>query len=290
MQTQNVLEMAKILFARRRDLSTVTLKDLIEEVPNEELPWLDRSDVNESRLNERQRKWYCDGHVVLPKLIPDHLIDAYCKVYIKKGPWKSPTPYMFIDEIKDLCLYKPLMDEMEQIIGNPVAMHLNLTGWTSTERNWHQDDYLNPTYINGHYLAAWIALEDIHPDCGVFQYIPGSHRIGLVRGYKVRSCLPRRAAFKDTWPKDSEKILTRLFEEESEHAGHRLESYLPKKGDVLLWHARLLHRGSVPIDRTKQRRAIITHYTAIGWRREMPVVRQHKDQGHYYVIREGREH
>jgi len=35
-----------------------------------------------------------------------------------------------------------------------------------------------------------MALEDIHPDCGPFEFVPGSHRWPTLRQEKVRSLLP----------------------------------------------------------------------------------------------------
>ena len=52
-----------------------------------------------------------------------------------------------------------------------MVLHLNLTGWISSERNWHQDDYLNSAEINGWYLAVWMALDDVSPNSGPFQFI-----------------------------------------------------------------------------------------------------------------------
>ena len=77
------------------------------------------------------------------------------------------------------------MDKIEMLIGTPMGLNLALTGWRSTTRTWHQDDYLNPPYINCHYAAVWIALEDIDPDCGMFEFVPGSHKWPLTRGAKI---------------------------------------------------------------------------------------------------------
>ena len=67
-----------------------------------------------------------------------------------------------------------------------MCLSLALTGWVSTERNWHQDDYLNPPDVDAWYVAAWLALDDIPSGSGPFQYVPGSHRWPAIRGDKVR--------------------------------------------------------------------------------------------------------
>jgi hypothetical protein len=68
---------------------------------------------------------------------------------------------MHVPEIRDLSLYPPLHEVIKELFGGEFVLHLNLTGFVSTERDWHQDDYLNPPFINGWYLATWMALEDI---------------------------------------------------------------------------------------------------------------------------------
>src|SRR5438552_11002670 len=79
---------------------------------------------------------------------------------------------------------------MESLIGEPMMLHLALTGWVSTERTWHQDDYLNPAHVAGWYAAVWMALDDnIHSDSGPFEYLPGSHRWPTLRRDKVISFL-----------------------------------------------------------------------------------------------------
>jgi len=85
-----------------------------------------------------------------------------------------------------LLLYPPLMAKLKEVIGEEMILHLCLTGWVSTQRGWHQDDYLNPSFVNSWRTAVWIALGDIH---GPFEYVLGSHRWPLMRGEKVRALL-----------------------------------------------------------------------------------------------------
>ena len=98
----------------------------------------------------------------------------------------SHTPYLHVSEIRDLGLGPALMQLLEQLIGEPLAMTLNLTGWRSTERNWHRTDYLNPPGVKGWYAGPWFAIRDIDPDSGPFQFVPGSHRWPVLRHDRVR--------------------------------------------------------------------------------------------------------
>jgi len=52
--------------------------------------------------------------------------------------------------------------------------------------------------------------------------------------------------------------------------GSQVEQLLAKKGDVLIWHANLMHRGSKPNVPGTPRKALICHYSSINHRVDMP--------------------
>ena len=264
----------------------VTFADLTEKVPFFEVPYIDKLDFPTLELDWNMQEWWKDGVVHLPNILPDPLIHEYLKVRNKvKSPngWESNTPYMKHPEILELGLYAPVIDEMESVIGDKMGMHLNLTGHISTERGWHQDEYLNPPFINSWYCAAWFALEDIHPDSGPFQYVPGSHKWGIMRMEKTLSFLDEKERTDPNWPRLAERFVNDACQEEIDRRNAEIVTYLPKKGDVLLWHPRLMHRGSEPKDKTKSRKAFIAHYSALSVRRDM-AFKAHFNGKHYFVF------
>src|SRR5205807_4698247 len=90
--------------------------------------------------------------------------------------WPGSTPYRRCEPLRDLLLCPELVELATHLLGEAPLLHLVLSGWVSTERMWHQDTYLNPGEVGDAYLAVWVALEDIHPDSGPFEWLPGSHR------------------------------------------------------------------------------------------------------------------
>jgi len=160
-------------------------------------------------------------------------------------------------------------------------MHLNLTGWISTERNWHQDDYLNPPTVNNWYAAVWFALDAIHPDSGPFEFIPRSHKWRAIRRDKLLEHLPPEDRT-GNWPKTSEHILVPLLEKEIERSGLKPQQFIAKKGDILIWNGHLMHRGTSPKNPGSPRKAIITHYSSIYRRIDAPRPVNFKGQGHYF--------
>jgi len=191
---------------------------------------------------------------------------------------------MHVAELRDVSLYPPLMNLMESLIGEEMGLHLNLTGWVSTERNWHQDDYLNPPYINSWYAAVWIALDDIHEDSGPFEFVPGSHRWPLMRSHKVRMFLTPEERDHDNWPGLAERFVNDVAEEEIVKRGLKTKKFLAKKGDLLIWHGRLMHRGSYPNIPGMERKTLISHYSGISHRVDMPIVDRTSEGSAYFHL------
>jgi hypothetical protein len=270
---------------RRAHAGPISFADLSERPAPALLPRLDRPRVDERSLSAEQRAWRRDGVVILRGFIPDPVLDPYiarrellrteAPEHFRTG-WYCPSPYEHIAELRALALYPPLMRMLEGLIGEQMMMHLNLTGWVSTERNWHQDDYLNPPFVNSWYAAVWIALDRIEPDAGPFEFIPGSHHWPLLRQHKVLACMTEAEATERhkvsnalVWPKTSERFVVPAIEGEIAARNAQVRQFIAAKGDVLIWHGRLMHRGSAPLSRDKLRRALIVHYSGINHRPDM---------------------
>lgn len=253
-------------------MTEVPYEALTEEYPSATRPWLDRDDVDESRLTPDQLAWRRDGVLIKKGLLPPDVVEAYKAFRAKAhapGGWRDPCPYLRHDELKDIALYGPMVDVMESLIGHPMGLHLTLTGWISTDRRFHSDDYLNPEYVHSHYIAVWMALETINPDSGPFQFVRGSHRWPPLRRHKLFEMIPREVQGTAEWPHTTEGIVATACEREIERRGATVETFLGEPGDVLFWHGRLVHQGS----RAKQpgipRRALIAHYSSLNHRPDM---------------------
>lgn len=237
------------------------------------LPWLDRDDVDETKLTPEQRAWRRDGVLILKNFLPQAALAAYVARRAQldnPAGWLSPTPYQHVPELRALALYKPLMEMQKHLLGDDMLLHLALTGWISTERDWHQDDYLNPAFVMTRYTAIWMALDDISPDSGPFEYIPGSHRWPLISGDKVRKLLNPDEQGLNNWESRAERFMTPAIEAEIAARGVKPVQFIAQKGDVLIWHARLMHRGTAPRRTAIERRSLIVHYSSTKHRPDMP--------------------
>lgn len=244
------------------------------------------------------QQWDRDGVLHLEGIIPGDLIDAYVeeRTRMLQGTpkwrlgWYSPTPYLFVPTMKALALYRPLTESISPLIGgHEPGLHLCLTGFQSTQRAWHQDRYLNPETVGERYIAAWIVLDDVHEDSGPFEYIPGSQNWPVIERQKVWDAMKRMGQefHPDHWPSDSQGWVGEACELESYNRGGQIKSFLGKKGDVLLWHASLIHRGSKPRNPTLERRSLIAHYSSIHARPDMPDLRREANGSYFFSFQDG---
>lgn len=273
--------------------------DLLDEInslagtfSDDELPLLDRSVVDEGSLTPTQQQWRNDGVLILESFMPDELIDAYRADWIQHNRINHDRPmgypgecaYSQVESLMTLATYKPLHDVLSHLIGDNMGVHLNLTGWKSTQRNWHQDGYLNPDSNKDHYLAVWVALNDIHEDAGPFEFVRSSHVLPIITQGKTLKRLEPAERTDPLWPKYSERFLTPMFEDLLERGGLTTEKFIAKKGDVLIWHARLMHRGSLPNNPDLWREAAIMHYSGVSHRPDMPAAFQFRNAGWFFPI------
>lgn len=270
------------------------INSLASSFPDAELPHLDREQVHEKNLTDLQKEWRENGVVILRNFIPDSFIDAYRRDWIyhnrekhdRPGGYPGNCPYYHVKSLEEMATYGELQRVLQELIGEPMGVHLCLTGWISTERNWHQDGYLNPDETREYSLAIWVALNDIHEDAGPFQYVPGTHVFPPISREKTLARLTEHDRHPDHWPKRSEKLLNPVFEDLRQKGRLKVKEFLGKKGDVLIWHTRLMHRGSSPKNPELRREAAIMHFSGTRHRADFPAPLEHKNGGWYFPIDE----
>jgi ectoine hydroxylase-related dioxygenase (phytanoyl-CoA dioxygenase family) len=92
-------------------------------------------------------------------------------------------------------------------------------------------------------------------------YYPGSHRLPdwLYSG--------EHKHFNHTRDRHEEHMgHLQALHDRSKERGLKLESFLPKKGDVLIWSSDLAHGGAQIEDPSSTRRSLVTHYTSASTR------------------------
>lgn len=265
--------------------------DLTAEQPEATKTLIERAPLD--TLPPHLAEWRRDGVMILKNLIPHDLLDAYAEVRAQLpkdrnakdnfwGGWSNPTPYVQCPAMLDLATAPILMASMRALIGEAMGLHLCLTGWVSTERSYHQDTYLNPDDLWSHYCAAWIAMDDIAADSGPFEFVRGSHLWPALRRDRLFAQLPDTLTRNPAWPSITQDEVGRVCSEEMIRREAHVESFTPSKGDVLLWHSNLVHRGSRPTNPDALRKALICHYSSLQHRTDMRSISRNPRNGQLY--------
>ncbi len=251
-------------------------------------PWLDRPDAAElieHRLQEGSitedeaqlcREWMRDGYVICKGFYDHALLDSTWAAYeqaIVDGEVKPPPETMFEGDTLpgrvsnphfavpavDRMLFEPRMGRLVSLLmGAKAAPFQTIIGHKSSQQLAHSDSIHMTTYPQGYLAANWVAFEDIHPDSGPLKYYPGSHRLPYLLSDDLE--IPVEMGY-GGYNRIYEPAIQKLI---AEHA-LQPKIFLPKKGDVLLWHANLLHGGS-PVNGAvhPSRKALVCHFFAQG--------------------------
>jgi len=168
----------------------------------------------------------------------------------KQHPFKVNDLYLDYAEVRHLSLDGQLAGILKTLLGEPPVLCNTLSLDYGTQQALHVDALYMTPFTDGHLIATWIAFEDCHPDAGPLTYLPGSHKIPLYRFsdgsyHEIFEEKPQWQAY---------------MKQKVEEYGLKEERFLPKKGDVFIWHANFLHGGSPIADPNRTRKSLVSHY------------------------------
>lgn len=263
--------------------------ELSEQYSDQNSIMLDQHDIKLKGISTDQQQWRDYGYVIKKNFIPHDLIDEYNlirdKLNLGRGPFKDITPYLNHTVIRDICCSPELHYLMVDLLGEELGLHFILADYKSTERGWHQDDYLNPENTFARYAAVWMAMDDIDPEAGPFEFVPGSHKWPCMRNNKVKELVVPEVRNDGThhWAVAAEYLVNKSVEGYIKEMGSEVHKFHAKKGDILVWHGKLMHRGSIPKDPAKTRPAMIAHYSNVRHRRDFSnEITRHGSGGYYW--------
>lgn len=264
--------------------------------------WTDRNDFEiilkrkmekglvDAETEDRLRSWRREGYLVLEQAIAPDLIDALVRELDRlptthppglmvTGPlFEGAVPYRpdfvkahesirivdqyFLSEAaRKILLGDTLMNFIKVIFERRPILTQSLGFEYGSEQEIHQDTAFVIMTSPLKMVGIWIALEDVQPGSGELIYYPGSHLwpdflfSGKFRHYDKE--------------RDGREQLDAWFawlHEEARRRNVQLKSFLPKKGDALLWHAGLAHGGSHITRPGSTRRSLVGHYCPVGTR------------------------
>lgn len=232
------------------------------------------------------------GYVVLEKILPLELIDAHvaaCEeiqrrhgIY-QKFPWrKDPleNEKAFGEELialddnhehtKSLRNDPTLRQYLNALFQEEAVLQYGFTSLWERGREPHSDTVMLFRDPPEKVCRAWCALEDIHPDCGMFYVIPGTHNNERLRIYdEVLGGNPEIfELLRSPSPNDSESAFleNRAIWKVVCQKTASLTKDLPRvpfsinKGDVVLFDPNVIH-GTMPAPNPSlTRKAIVTEW------------------------------
>lgn len=230
----------------------------------DQLPWFDLPSAHEVipnafRMAERLWSWVNYGYIILDGIFSEHLCDAACASMERIWASREADPAERIhnlfrdDPVLAEVFNKQILTEYASLIFNhPAHPRYSINFLLGSEQAIHQDSAVFFTWPTNYLLGAWIALEDIGPDCGPLVYYPGSHR-EFWQGWTD----PPQTCLKTCDKATASRYYDWIEETKSKY---QPQLFTAKKGDVLLWHAGLFHGGSKIVDKNSSRKSMVVHY------------------------------
>jgi ectoine hydroxylase len=268
----------KELGIRRSIVGPVSHRDISS--PSDEVPWLDRPDARAAaaKLEEAEipaalrgklDRWIDEGYVVLDGFFSGERIDAInadlerqmeagTVDYHYRGN-RVPDAFRRSESIREAVTDPRLIEALSFLLGKPARLFQTINFIEGSQQHAHSDFFHMTTEPKGYLVAIWVALEDVQPGSGPLLYYPGSHRRPYVLtedldcGHGSALVAVEKGAAYD---RKMEQVVAELGIEPVE--------FLPRKGDVLIWHANLIHGGKAIETPGATRRSLVAHYFADG--------------------------
>ncbi len=229
-------------------------------------------------MNSPKEYYEANGYYIFQNLVPESMIDKLLEIYNSEilpskalffrqssNRWEANriSSYGYAEEsflnVHDYPDY-PAFDEAAKQIFCSQQVREALTQLTGSQQHnlmqsmlfdmntatpAHQDWYYLDSIPNGHLLAGWFALEDIHEEAGRFYVLPTSNQVELelTEDEKV-SNVPYMKKLKDYVEAHKQEIHTPTL----------------KKGDVLFWNSRTVHGSLETINPKYSRKSLTAHY------------------------------
>jgi phytanoyl-CoA hydroxylase len=155
---------------------------------------------------------------------------------------------VFRKTILEVITYAHLYDAAQTILGEPgvIVQSMYFEGNPAT---WaHQDTYYLDSTRIGEMMAAWVALEDIHPGAGRFFVYPGSQKIDMAKNGGNFDIAFNHLKYK--------QLVLNVIKK------YNLECRAPalQKGDVLFWAAKTIHGSLETAQPQFSRNSITIHF------------------------------
>jgi hypothetical protein len=171
------------------------------------------------------------------------------------GPPRLQDGWLQHDAIRSLALEPIILDALRTLYGREPFAFQTLNFAVGSQQHYHSDAVHFNSFPHGFMCGVWIALQDVEPESGPLHYFPGSHRLPYLSSRSLG--LSRADVASERHP---QILFEPIWQRAVDECGYGHESFLAKRGDILIWHANLLHGGQMVQDRGSRRWSQVNHY------------------------------
>jgi hypothetical protein len=222
-----------------------------------------KKDCNGNTYSSLKEKFLADGHVTFRSCsLKPELVDAVSGYVGTIKTSRVGDAWVKEDSVRDLAVDPETVDFLGYLHGRQAFPFQTLNFPQATQQPVHSDViHFDTLPVRGLMTAAWVALEDIHPDSGPLIYYSGSHKMGLwdidELGIRLHTLSIKAEA-------NTREIYEKKLQETIDRLGLKPSYGTIKKGETFVWAASLLHGGSKLNNPSLTRKSQVTHYFLTG--------------------------
>ncbi len=218
------------------------------------------------QVQEQLLNWSDNGFMILPNFFNDDFvfsvnkeIDRIVDKHLITPTHDNKLPFANrISTVINKATYTPqLIKILNFLLGKEVMPFQTLNFVKGSNQRAHSDSIHMTTYPLGYLIAVWVALEDTNENNGPLFYYPGSHKLPYLLNNDFNETSTYLTLGRNDYT-DYEDVVAEIIR--NNHFEKKV--FFAKKGDVLIWHANLIHGGSPIKDLSLTRKSMVIHYYA----------------------------
>lgn len=255
--------------------SSIGAKDF--KVKSKDIPWIDEENAIQNLtqkpgyddftddVKKEIERFISEGYCILKNFYNQVDIDKHNRIiedlkdskkidfnYTNKKINQVHTLSEYIDKV--FFRNQELLKLFKFLLGKEIIPFHTIHFLEGSEQRAHSDSIHMSTEPEGYLIAAWTALESTDKRNGPLFFYPGSHRLPYL------SCLDYESGnspwliggkYHNYEDKVQEILDDQTFEK---------KYFFAEPGDVLIWHANLLHGGDPIKEKGRTRKSMVGHY------------------------------
>ncbi|MCA0430933.1 MAG: phytanoyl-CoA dioxygenase family protein [Bacteroidetes bacterium] len=207
-----------------------------------------------------------NGYLILKNYLSNQSVnDVNLEIdnLLKTGKIKFVQRNKLMFVLKQSQLIKSIGEDLKlkkflnSLLNDEAVLFQSINFITGSEQHTHSDSVHMTTFPLGGLLGVWVALEDITEENGPLHYYPGSHLLPYYLNPDYNNVGNKWLIGDKSYTEYEDMLETKVKEKNLQKL-----VFKANKGDLLIWHANLMHGGEPHINKNKTRKSMVFHYYA----------------------------